>query len=299
MQLRVGFVGLGQMGKWIALNVAKAGLALTVYDINPDPVRELVANGALPAKNLPDLAKAADCFLLSLPDTETVKEVILGEEGLAKSLSAGAIIVDLSTIDYLAAVKFSEDLSTRGITFIDAPVSGMESRAKEATLTIMAGGNLDSINKVRPVLDSIGNNLVYMGKNGNGQLAKLVNQLLLNISCAAMAEILPMAVKLGLDPEAICKVITTGTGQTFANTYFTPRILKNNFKSGYSLMSAYKDMASAAEISGKLKIPMPVFLAALQTYQMAMAEGLGDEDKGAMIKVWEKLLRVKVRSAAD
>ena len=299
MQLRVGFVGLGQMGKWIALNVAKAGLALTVYDINPDPMLELVANGALPAKNLPDLAKAADCFLLSLPDTETVKEVILGEEGLAKSLSAGAIIVDLSTIDYLAAVKFSEDLSTRGITFIDAPVSGMESRAKEATLTIMAGGNLDSINKVRPVLDSIGNNLVYMGKNGNGQLAKLVNQLLFNISCAAMAEILPMAVKLGLDPEAICKVITTGTGQTFANTYFTPRILKNNFKSGYSLMSAYKDMASAAEISGKLKIPMPVFLAALQTYQMAMAEGLGDEDKGAMIKVWEKLLRVKVRSAAD
>jgi 3-hydroxyisobutyrate dehydrogenase-like beta-hydroxyacid dehydrogenase len=295
----VGFVGLGQMGKWIALNVAKAGLALTVYDINPDPVRELVANGALPAKNLPDLAKAADCFLLSLPDTETVKEVILGEEGLAKSLSAGAIIVDLSTIDYLAAVKFAEDLSTRGITFIDAPVSGMESRAKEATLTIMAGGNLDSINKVRPVLDSIGNNLVYMGKNGNGQLAKLVNQLLFNISCAAMAEILPMAVKLGLDPEAICKVITTGTGQTFANTYFTPRILKNNFKSGYSLMSAYKDMASAAEISGKLKIPMPVFLAALQTYQMAMAEGLGDEDKGAMIKVWEKLLRVKVRSAGD
>jgi 3-hydroxyisobutyrate dehydrogenase-like beta-hydroxyacid dehydrogenase len=299
VQLRVGFVGLGQMGKWIAHNVAKAGFALTVYDINPDPMLELVANGALPAKNLPDLAKAADCFLLSLPDTETVKEVILGEEGLAKSLSAGAIIVDLSTIDYLAAVKFSEDLSTRGITFIDAPVSGMESRAKEATLTIMAGGNLDSINKVRPVLNSIGNNLVYMGKNGNGQLAKLVNQLLLNISCAAMAEILPMAVKLGLDPEAICKVITTGTGQTFANTYFTPRILKNNFKSGYSLMSAYKDMASAAEISGKLKIPMPVFLAALQTYQMALAEGLGDEDKGAMIKVWEKLLRVKVRSAAD
>jgi 3-hydroxyisobutyrate dehydrogenase-like beta-hydroxyacid dehydrogenase len=299
VKLRVGFVGLGQIGKWMALNVVKAGFPLTVYDINPDPMRELAANGALTAKNLSDLAKAADCVLLSLPDTETVKAVVFREKGLVNSLSAGAIIADLSTIDYLAAVKFAEYLSTRGITFIDAPVSGMESRAKEATLTIMAGGNLDSINKVRPVLESIGNNLVYMGKNGNGQLAKLVNQLLYNISCAAMAEILPMAVKLGLDPEAICKVITTGTGQTFANAYFTPRILKNRFKEGYSLAAAYKDMASAAEISGKLKIPMPMFFAALQTYQMALAEGLGDEDKGAMIKVWEKLLRVKVRSVRD
>lgn len=299
MKLRVGFIGLGQMGKWMALNVAKAGFALTAYDIKPDPIRELVANGASIAENLSDLARAADYLLLSLPDTEAVKAVIFGEKGLAKSLSVGTIIVDLSTIDYLAAVKFAEDLSTWGITFIDAPVSGMESRAKDATLTIMAGGNLDSINKIRPVLDAISNNLVYMGKNGNGQLAKLVNQMLFNISCAAMAEILPMAVKLGLDPEEICKVITTASGQTFANTYFTPRILKNNFKSGYSLKAAYKDMASAIEISEKLKIPMPVFFAALQTYQMALAQGLGNEDKGSMIKVWEKLLRVKVRSKGD
>jgi 3-hydroxyisobutyrate dehydrogenase-like beta-hydroxyacid dehydrogenase len=299
MKLRVGFVGLGQMGKWMALNVVKAGFDLMVYDINPDPMRELVASGASAAKNLSDLAKTSDFFLLSLPHTEAVQSVIFGEKGLARSLSAGAIIVDLSTINYLAAVKFAEDLSTRGIIFIDAPVSGMELRAKEATLTIMVGGILESVNKVRPVLDSIAGNLVYMGKNGNGQLAKLVNQLLFDISCAAMAEILPLAVKLGLDPEAICKVITTGTGQTFANTYFTPRILNNNFKSGYSLMAAYKDMASAAEISSKLKIPMPLFFATLQTYQMALAQGLGNEDKGSMIKVWEKLLKVKVRNVGN
>jgi 3-hydroxyisobutyrate dehydrogenase-like beta-hydroxyacid dehydrogenase len=299
VKMRVGFIGLGKMGKWMALNVAKAGFTLTVYDINPVPVREFTVNGALVAKNLSDLAEAADCLLLSLPETETVKEVIFGKKGLVRSLSAGTIIVDLSTIDYLAAVKFAEDLSTRGITLIDAPVSGTESRAKEAKLTIMAGGKLSGVNKVRPILDSIGNNLVYMGKSGNGQLAKLVNQLLYNISCAAMAEILPMAVKLGLDPEAICRVITTGTGQTFANTYFTPRILKNSFQEGYSLMAAYKDMVSGVEISGKLKIPMPVFFAALQTYQIALAEGLGSEDKGSMIKVWEKLLKVEVRSKGD
>lgn len=296
MKLRVGFIGLGHMGKWMALNVARAGFALTVYDVRPGPVRDLVANGALAAKNPVDLAKSTDCVLLSLPDTEVVQSVIFGEKGLAGGLSAGSIVVDLSTIHYLAAVKLAEDLSTRGVIFVDAPISGMESRAKEATLTIMVGGDADALAKVRPVLDSIGNNLVYMGKSGNGQLAKMVNQLLYNISCAAMAEILPMAVKLGLDPEAVCRVVTTGTGQTFANVYFTPHILKNEFKTGYSLTGAYKDMASAAEISGKLKIPMPVFFAALQTYQMALAQELGNEDKGAMIKVWEKVLGVKVRS---
>jgi 3-hydroxyisobutyrate dehydrogenase-like beta-hydroxyacid dehydrogenase len=159
----------------------------------------------------------------------------------------------------------------------------------------MAGGDPDTVERIRPILDTIGDNVVYMGKGGNGQLAKLVNQLFFNISAAAMAEILPMAVKLGLDPEAICQVVTTGTGRTFALEFFTPYILSNNFKPGYPLVKAYKDMVSAMEISGREKIPLPVFSAAMHTYQMALVEGLGNENKGAMIKVWEKALGVKVR----
>jgi 3-hydroxyisobutyrate dehydrogenase-like beta-hydroxyacid dehydrogenase len=159
----------------------------------------------------------------------------------------------------------------------------------------MGGGEPKTFEKIHPVLEAIGNNIVYMGKTGNGQLTKLVNQLLFNMSCAAMAEILPMAVKLGLDPEAVCQVVTTGTGRTFALEFFTPHILENNFKPGYPLISAYKDMESAAEISSQTKIPLPVFAAAMQTYQLALAQGLGKENKGAMIKVWEKVLGVEVR----
>ncbi len=296
MKQRIGFIGLGEMGKWMATNLARAGFSLTVYDIKPGPVKELVAKGAEAAQNPAEIARKANCIFLSLPDTENVQEVIFGKNGLSGGLSPADVVVDLSTIHYLATLQIVKDLSAKGVTFIDAPVSGMEERAKDATLTVMVGGDPETVEKIRPMLNAIGNNVVYMGKSGNGQLTKLVNQLLLNISCAAMAEVLPMAVKLGLEPEAVCSVVTTGTGQTWANKFFLPYVLQNNFEPGYPLISAYKDMACAAEISGREKIPLPVFFASLQTYQMALAEGLGRENKAAMIKVWEKALGVKVRS---
>jgi 3-hydroxyisobutyrate dehydrogenase-like beta-hydroxyacid dehydrogenase len=295
MKQTVGFIGLGEMGKWMAINVAKAGFPLTVYDVRPNAVSTLVEMGAISAQNPAEVARKADNVLLSLPDTQVVEEVIFGENGLIRGLFPGSVLVDLSTIDYLTTVKIGQELRDKGVTFIDAPVSGMEARAKEGTLTVMAGGDHDTVERIRPILDAIGDNVVYMGKGGNGQLAKLVNQIFFNISTAAMAEILPMAVKLGLDPEAICQVVTTGTGRTFALEFFTPYILRNNFKPGYPLVKAYKDMVSAMEISGREKIPLPVFSAAMHTYQMALVEGLGNENKGAMIKVWEKALGVKVR----
>jgi 3-hydroxyisobutyrate dehydrogenase-like beta-hydroxyacid dehydrogenase len=275
--------------------VAKAGFPLTVFDIRSGPVQELVQNGAAAGKSPAEIAKQSEIILMSLPDTKVVEAVIYGENGLLQGMSPGTILVDLSTIHYLATLRIEEELRGKGILFIDAPVSGMESRAKEGTLTVMIGGDPQSVEKIRPILNAIGNQIVYMGKSGNGQLTKLINQLLFNISCAAMAEILPMAVKLGLDPEAVCKVVTTGTGQTFALSFFTPYILENDFKPGYPLISAYKDMESAADISSQMKIPLPVFSSAMQTYQLALMQGLGKENKGAMIKVWEKVLGTEVR----
>jgi 3-hydroxyisobutyrate dehydrogenase-like beta-hydroxyacid dehydrogenase len=295
MKPRVGFVGLGQMGKWMAINVWKAGFPLTVYDIRPDPVVELVKHGAAGGMNSEDVARQAEVILLSLPDVPEVEEVIFGEKGLAKGLITGSIIVDLSTISYLATVRVEKELRERGVTFIDAPVSGLEARAKTATLTIMVGGDPKAVEKIRPILEVIGNNIVYTGGTGNGQLTKIINNLFYNISVAAMAELLPMAVKLGLDPEAVCQVVNTGTGRTFGLEFFGPPILENKFDVGYPLNKAYKDMANAAEIIARMKIPLPVFSAALETYQLTLAQGWGEEGKGAMIKVWERVLGVEVR----
>ena len=173
----------------------------------------------------------------------------------------------------------------------------MEARAREGNLTVMFGGDRNLFEMLRPALNVIGKEIVYMGKVGNGQLTKLINQLLFNICCAGIAEVLPMAAKLGLDPEKVTQVVTTGTGRSFAAEFFLPLTLENRFDQGYPLKSAYKDMISAAEISAHEKIPLPLVQAAATTFQMALLQGLGDESKGALIKVFERMLNVEFRKA--
>jgi 3-hydroxyisobutyrate dehydrogenase-like beta-hydroxyacid dehydrogenase len=295
MPLKVGFVGLGEMGKWMALNLIKKGFQLTVFDINPAPVSELKQNGAVAANSANEVARNSDLVLLSLPDTEIVQAVIYGENGLTAGLVKGTTLVDLSTIDYQTSVKIAKDLKGKGITFVDAPVSGQEARAKKGTLTVMIGATETKMESYKAVFGAIANNIFYTGKNGSGQLSKMVNQLFYNVSVAAMAELLPMAVKMGLDAENIVKIVSTGTGQTFALDFYGPYVLDNNFVPGYPMGKAYKDMVIAMELSSHEKIPLPVTTAAMQTYQMALIEGYGKENKGAMIKVWENKLGVKVR----
>ncbi len=292
---KIGFVGLGQMGRWMALNILKAGFELCVYDIVPEPVQFLVEQGARSAASLPELAAWADGVFLSLPNTAIVEKVLFGEGGLVHGARPGLVVVDLGTTSYIPTLDFARRLAERGISFADAPVSGMEARAKEGTLTVMIGGEEAIVERVRPVLNAIGNQIVPMGPVGSGQLTKLVNQLLFNVSCAAIAEVLPMAAKLGLDPEKVLQVVTTGTGRSFAAEFFGPRILENKFDEGYPLKDAYKDMVSAAEICAHKQIPLPLVHAATTTYQMALAEGYGNENKGAMIKVFERLLGVQFR----
>ncbi len=171
----------------------------------------------------------------------------------------------------------------------------MEARAREGSLTIMFGGDRNLFETLQPALNVIGKDIVHMGKVGNGQLTKLINQLLFNVCCAGIAEVLPMAAKLGLDPEKVTQVVTTGTGRSFAAEFFLPLTLENRFDQGYPLKSAYKDMISATEISAHEKIPLPVVQAAATTFKMALLQGLGDESKGALIKVFERMLNVEFR----
>jgi 3-hydroxyisobutyrate dehydrogenase-like beta-hydroxyacid dehydrogenase len=209
------------------------------------------------------------------------------------------VVVDCGTTHPLATREIAAQLKEKGVSFLDAPVSGMKARARAGTLTVMVGGDEQVLAKVSAVLGAFGNKIIYMGESGNGQLTKLVNQLLFNVNTAAFAEILPMAVKLGLDPQKVCEVARTGTGASFALEFFAPLILDDDFQPGYHLKNAYKDMASAFEISARERIPLPVTAAAAMTYQLALAQGSGDENKGAMIKVWENALGVKVRKKGD
>jgi len=295
MAEKIGFIGLGTMGKWMALNMMKAGFPLRVYDVNPTAVQFLVGQGAAAAKSPADLAAEVDWLFMSLPDTEVVEKVVFGESGVAKGAKQGLVLIDLSTISYIPTLEIHRKLKEKGVLFADAPVSGMGARAKEGKLTVMFGGEEGLFAKLRPAFDAIGNQIVYMGAVGSGQLTKLINQLLFNISCAGLAEVLPMAVKLGLDPEKVAQVVTTGTGRSFAADFFVPLTLENRFDEGYPVKSAYKDMISAAEISAHKGIPLPVVNATAVTFQMAMAEGYGDLSKGGLIRVFEKLLGTEFR----
>lgn len=295
--MTIGFVGLGQMGKPMALNLTKPHGSYIISDIRADSFSAFDRDDIKTTTHPADLA-AADVLILSLPSTAIVTNFLFGPEGIAQNLRAGTIVVDTSTIAYGATVEIGQRLAERNVGFVDAPVSGMQSRAEDGTLTIMCGGKAEAVAAVGPLLQRMGNNILFMGDTGAGQLTKLINQLLFDINAAALAEVLPMAVKMGLDSEKVGAVVNSGTGRSYASEFFIPRILENSFSAGYPMKHAYKDLVSAAELSAAHCIPMPVLAAATATYQQALLRGLGDHDKGGMIRVFEDLLGVTFRKTA-
>jgi len=292
--MKIGFMGLGQMGKHMALNLLKCGEQVVVNDIRTDAFSEFDKRGVKTTTGLQDIA-ACDIIFLSLPDTKVVKEVLLGENGLLGSLKKGQVVADLSTIHYTASIEIAKALEDKGVEFMDAPVSGMEARAIDGTVTVMCGGKKEIFDMLMPYFKCMGSNILHMGTHGCGQLTKAINNILFDINIAAFAEMLPMAVKLGLDAEQIGSVINSSSGRSYASEFFIPRILKRNFGDGYPLEHAYKDLVSGAELSAQLCIPLPLMHAATTTYQMAMLKGLGHKDKGAMICVFEDLLGTTCR----
>lgn len=297
LKTRVGFIGLGHMGKWMALNILKKGFELAVYDLDSQAMQFLIDLGARKMQSPAEMAAETDCIFLSLPNASVAEMVIFDQDGIISMAKAGLTVVDCGTTAYISTLNFGHSLNEKSVSFLDAPISGMEKRAEEGKLTTMVGGDEEVFGKIKPVIDAYSNKVLFMGALGSGQLTKLINQLLFNISAAAIAEVLPMSVKLGLDPEKVTRVITTGTGHSFAAEFFAPLALKGVFDQGYPLEEAYKDMISAAEVSAFRKIPLPLVHAATTTYQMAMAEDYAHESKGAMIKGFERILGVKFRGA--
>src|SRR3954454_12700187 len=219
--------------------------------------------------------------------------------GVIGRLRQGQTVVDLSTLGYKATVEIGQALEAKGVAFLDAPISGMEARAIEGTLTVMCGGDRAVFDRVKPYFECIGNKILYMGPTGSGQLTKLINQLLFDINAAALGEILPMAARMGLDPDLVGEVVNSGTGRSYASEFFIPRIRKGHFGDGYPMGHAYKDLVSGAELGANQGIPMPVLAGATATYQAALLRGHVKNYKGGMVCVFEELLGVQYRSRTD
>lgn len=294
----VAFIGLGAMGAPMAANLARRGVAVTGIARRPEVLEELAALGAHTSTDVVD-ASACGVVFLCLPDGAAVRSLVLDAEAPGAGFRSGQIVVDTSTIEYRAATDIAATLATHGITYIDAPITGMAQRARAGTLTVMCGGDKAAFERVTPLLGCIASEALYLGKSGNGQLAKLVNQLLFDMNVAAIAEILPMAVKLGLEPAAVGQIVNSGTGRSYASEFFVPNILEGRFDRGYPLAAAYKDLLSGVDIAMTHRIPTPMLSAATATYQQALLKVHGRLDKGAMIRVFEELLGVEFRGGHE
>ncbi|MET0367992.1 MAG: NAD(P)-dependent oxidoreductase [Methylobacterium sp.] len=295
MSQHIAFLGLGAMGAPIARHLAAKGPE-TVTACDADPARLAGLDGPrLVATTDRSRIAGADVLFLCLPDGAVVEAALFGADGIAERLAPGAIVVDLSTTTHADALRIGRALEACGRRFLDAPVSGAPAGAEAGTLTVMCGGAPEAFEAVRPLLDRFGATVLHMGPAGAGQLTKTVNNVLYDINIAALAEVLPMAVAMGLDPAQLGQVVTTGTSRSYASQYFVPRILKGEFDEGYPLTKAYKDLVSAAAVAAENGFPLPVTAAATATYQTALRQGHGDRDKGAMVLPFEALLGVKVR----
>ncbi len=298
MSRRIAVMGLGQMGWPIARNLARKGDgAETFLAVDADPAR--IAGLSEPGITVTadrEAVAGAEVLVLCLPDGDVVESVLFGPDGLVARLAPGATVIDLSTIAHGQAVRIGQALESRGFSFLDAPVSGAPAGAEAGTLTVMCGGTPTTFAAMKPLLERIGTQVLHMGPLGSGQLTKTINNVIYDINIAALAEVLPMAVAMGLDPQQLAGVVTTGTSRSYASQYFVPRILKGEFDEGYPLAKAYKDLVSAAEVSVGRGFPLPVTAAATATYQMALRAGHGGRDKGAMVLPFEAMLGVKVRA---
>jgi 2-hydroxymethylglutarate dehydrogenase len=293
--MKVGFIGIGNMGKSMAKNLLKAGHQLAIYDVNPRPLQELAKMEASVKTKPSEIPPSAEVIFLSLPSHIVVEEVMLGVDGVLSTLKKGQIVVDMTTSLPSVSKKIAEKVAAVGADFLDAPVSGGIQGAAEGTLTIMVGGEASALKKVQGLLEVLGKNIFHIGSHGSGNTMKLVNNLISATNTACFIEGLIFGTKAGLSPTTIYKVITSskgGNSDVFVNK--VPRILDRNFQPTFALDLAYKDLSLAGMLAQELKTPVFLGSVAKELFEMARAKGFGSEDNIALVKVLEELSSVKV-----
>jgi 2-hydroxymethylglutarate dehydrogenase len=295
--VRVGFIGIGAMGKPMAANILNAGFGLVVYDVSADAVKELASLGAGSAATPQELAQLVDVVITMLPNGASVEQVLLGKQGIFAGARAGFAIIDMSSVSPGFTRKMAKLAEEREIGYLDAPVSGGVKGATEGTLTIMLGGTAELFSRYRPLLEVMGKKIYHVGEVGAGDSVKIVNNLLLGINMTAAAEAFALGTKLGLDPQVLFDVISVSSGNSYALTAKIPNfIFKRNFAPGFAVDLQYKDLELATQTAKELKVPLMLTNIAQQVFEQARAKGLGREDISSVIKLLEEMLAIEVKA---
>ena len=294
MAKHIGFIGLGIMGKPMALNLIKAGFSLTVNDLNKSAVDTLVQAGAIAADSPLDFG-ACDVIITMLPANKHVREVVLGDKGLIHSAKPGAVVIDMSSITPVTSRDIASQLEAKGIEMLDAPVSGGEPKAIDGTLAIMVGGKEEVFESVKDVLYGMGTTVTLVGGNGCGTTAKLANQIIVNLNIAAMSEALVLAAKAGIDIEKMYQAIRGGLAGSAVLDAKVPLILKRNFVAGGRIDINLKDITNVMETAHEIGVPLPMSSQLLEIMHALKVDGKASDDHGGIVQYYEKLANVEVK----
>lgn len=286
---RIGFIGLGLMGRPMAKRLLAAGHELKVFNRSRGPVEELVRQGAEAAASPEDAAAGSDYTILMLPDSNDVRSVVLGERGVVHGARPGSTVIDMSTISPAVEREIHELLKQRGVEYLDAPVTGGTIGAEQGTLTIMVGGDYEVFKKTEPILRVLGQRIVYMGPSGSGQMTKICNQISVALSLLGACEALLLASKADLDLDKVIEVISSGAGGSWQLAHLGPAIINRDFRPGFKAAHLMKDLRIALEIGQEFNLPLLGTALMHQLLKSLSAKGEGALGTQAVIKVLEDL----------
>lgn len=283
---RIGFIGLGLMGRPMALNLLKKGFALTVHSRSQPPVDALAAAGASTAGSPAEVAARSDVIITMVPDSPDVRLVLEGPRGVFETIRPGSVIVDMSTIAPAVARELARHAESRGVSMLDAPVSGGEIGAVNATLSVMVGGHAVALERVRPVLNAVGNpeRVIHIGPSGAGQVCKACNQICIGGALASVSEAFAIARKAGIDPARVREALLGGFAASRVLEVHGERILKENYVPGFKTKLYHKDLGIVGQTAHELAVPAPVAALVQQYVSALMAAGLGEDDYSALAK---------------
>lgn len=295
MKKKVGFIGLGIMGKPMAKNLIRAGYSLVIYDLVEQPVNELKIDGAEEAVSPASLASNVKTIITMLPNGPEVRDVVAGNNGILAGASPGSTIIDMSSIAPGVSQEMSKICKSRGIRFIDAPVSGGEPKAIDGTLAIMVGCDETDFEPNIAILKAMGSSVVRTGKVGSGNVTKLANQIIVALNIAAISEAYVLASKAGVNPSLIFDAIRGGlAGSTVMNSK-TPMMLDRNFKPGFKIKLHIKDLANAIDTGHQVGAPLPLTSIVMEIMQALKVDGKEENDHSVLVQYFEKLAQIEIK----
>ncbi len=292
--MKIGFIGLGIMGRPMAKNLLKAGHELLVFDYHADAVQDLVSSGAAAAANAKEIGAACTTVITMVPNSPHVRAALLGENGVAEGAKEGTVILDMSSIDPTESKAIGAELAKKGIEMLDCPVSGGEPKAIDGTLSVMCGGKKDLFDRYYDVLMVMAASVVYVGELGSGNVAKLANQMVVAVNIAVVAEALTFAKKAGTDPELVFRAIRGGLAGSTVMEAKAPMMLAGNYKPGFRIDLHIKDLNNALNAAHAVHAPAPLTGELMEMMQALKADDLGACDHSSLVKYYEKVSNTSI-----